>query len=463
MRGADILIQALSNAGVQRMFSLSGNQIMPVYDAAIGSGIDILHVRHEAAAVHMADAWGRLTEQPGIALVTAGPGFANAISALYTAQISESPMVLMSGHAPLKLLGKGAFQEMPQAAMAAPVVKASWTAEDPATLDQDIARAFQIATSGRPGPVYIALPNDVLDGKTDRASGALPPSDEGPKASDADLDRVLSMLTAAKRPIVIAGPALMRGPRGQAVKLLEREIGAPVVGMESPRGINDPSLGTFSEVLAQADLIVLLGKKLDYTLRMGASPVISASCKLIQIDADGHVLDQTRHVIGDSARLAAAIQGEPAAAARRMAELGGKQQRLASGWLGEVSGIPSIRSIAFSDDSRQMAIAFSSGHLQLWDLQKFRPVSTIENCSASRVTFGSDHSVIAAGLGHVRVYRDNLKSEETIAADGMGDPMWLGLSGDGGTLAAFVDEERDVWVFDLDGMMLKHKLPGPQG
>ena len=134
-----------------------------------------------------------------------------------------------------------------------------------------------------------------------------------------------------------------------------------------------------------------------------------------------------------------------------------------SGWLGEVSGIPSIRSIAFSDDSRQMAIAFSSGHLQLWDLQKFRPVSTIENCSASRVTFGSDHSVIAAGLGHVRVYRDNLKSEETIAADGMGDPMWLGLSGDGGTLAAFVDEERDVWVFDLDGMMLKHKLPGPQG
>ena len=94
MRGADLLVQTLAAAGVTRIFSLSGNQIMPVFDASIDEPLELLHVRHEAAAVHMADAWGRLTGSPGIALVTAGPGFANTLSALYVALAGESPVVL---------------------------------------------------------------------------------------------------------------------------------------------------------------------------------------------------------------------------------------------------------------------------------------------------------------------------------------------------------------------------------
>jgi predicted amidophosphoribosyltransferase len=129
LRGADALAQALARAGTRYLFSLSGNQIMPVYDAAIDAKLDIIHVRHEGAAVHMADAWGRLTGTPGIALVTGGPGHANAIGALYTALSSDSPLVFLSGHAPLNQLGTDAFQEMRQADMAAPVVKASWTAQ----------------------------------------------------------------------------------------------------------------------------------------------------------------------------------------------------------------------------------------------------------------------------------------------------------------------------------------------
>ena len=94
LRGADILVRALSVAGVGRLFALSGNQIMSLFDASIDAGIDLVHVRHEAAAVHMADAWGRLTGEPGVALVTAGPGLANCLSALYVAMMAESPMVL---------------------------------------------------------------------------------------------------------------------------------------------------------------------------------------------------------------------------------------------------------------------------------------------------------------------------------------------------------------------------------
>src|SRR5512132_3131239 len=117
LRGADIVARSLERLGCGPVFTLSGNHIMSIFDAALEAKLDLVHVRHEAAAVHMADAWGRLTGQAGIALVTGGPGHANAVSALYTALAAESPLVLLSGHAPLAELGKGAFQEMRQAEM----------------------------------------------------------------------------------------------------------------------------------------------------------------------------------------------------------------------------------------------------------------------------------------------------------------------------------------------------------
>src|SRR5256885_10075604 len=129
LRGADIVMRTLARAGHNTTFTLSGNHIMSLFDAAIDTRHRLVHTRHEAAAVHMADAWGRITGEPGIAMVTGGPGHANAVGALYTALASESPLVLISGHAPLGELGKGAFQEMDQAAMAAPVTKASWVAQ----------------------------------------------------------------------------------------------------------------------------------------------------------------------------------------------------------------------------------------------------------------------------------------------------------------------------------------------
>src|SRR3982751_128574 len=115
VRGADALVASLSAAKVRRVFTLSGNHIMPVFDAALDAGMELIHTRHEAAAVHMADAWARLTGEVGVALVTGGPGHSNAVSALYTAAMAESPVLLLSGHAPRAQLGSGAFQEMAQA------------------------------------------------------------------------------------------------------------------------------------------------------------------------------------------------------------------------------------------------------------------------------------------------------------------------------------------------------------
>ena len=98
-RGADALAAALGRAGVKRVFTLSGNHVMPVFDAALDAGLELIHTRHEAACVHMADAWARITGEPGIALVTGGPGHANAVAALYTARMADSAVVLLSGHA----------------------------------------------------------------------------------------------------------------------------------------------------------------------------------------------------------------------------------------------------------------------------------------------------------------------------------------------------------------------------
>ncbi|HTQ01526.1 MAG TPA: thiamine pyrophosphate-binding protein, partial [Casimicrobiaceae bacterium] len=251
LRGADVLVRSLAQAGVRRLFSLSGNHIMPVFDAALDAGLDIVHVRHEAAAVHMADAWGRLTGEPGVALLTGGPGHANGVSALYTALAAESPMLLLSGEAPLAERHKGAFQEMRQAEVAAPLVKAAFAATSARTLGADLARAWRHAKFGRPGPVYLGLPFDVLEARVEDAGWPVDSEFEVTPIplADAAAQAVAAELGRARRPLVIAGPA-MAGDRGRkALLALEASSGAPAVVMESPRGINDPGLGALPSVL----------------------------------------------------------------------------------------------------------------------------------------------------------------------------------------------------------------------
>ena len=214
IRGADLVVAALAERGVRQLFSLSGNQILPLYDATIGRDMRIIHTRHEAAAVHMADAWGRLGEEPGVALVTAGPGHLNALSALYGALMAESPVVLLSGHAPAGQAGRGAFQEMDQAGAAAPVTKASWVAKDALRLGEDMALALELARSGRPGPVHVSLPGDFLEGKVSESAGAVIDGARGSmSAAEADLRRLRELLEAARRPSFSSGRP-WRGPPG---------------------------------------------------------------------------------------------------------------------------------------------------------------------------------------------------------------------------------------------------------
>ena len=311
-RGADALVAALAQAGVRRIFTLSGNHIMPVFDACLSAGIDLVHTRHEAAAVHMADAWARLTGEVGVALVTGGPGHANAVSALYTAQMSEAPVLLLSGHAPGNQIGKGAFQEMKQDQMAAPVTKASWTCANADALAPDVRRAMQLALAGRRGPVHLSLPTDALEGLAQlEASVTHAPVSEPQLLAQELAAQVRSWLAAAQRSLILAGPAALTSGGRREMAALQAATGVPVIGMESPRGSNDPSLGNFARLLAQADRILLLGKRLDFTLRFGAA--LAPDCQFMQIDAEAAELARTRNAVG--ARLVLAVQADTAPAA----------------------------------------------------------------------------------------------------------------------------------------------------
>jgi acetolactate synthase-1/2/3 large subunit len=323
LRGADVLARALAAAGVRHLFSLSGNQIMPIYDAALEARLSIVHVRHEGAAVHMADAWGRLTGEPGVALLTGGPGHANGVGALYTALAAESPMVLLSGHAPLAELGRGAFQEMRQADLAAPVTKDSWTARSAAALGADIERALRSARSGRPGPVHVSLPFDVLEARV--APNAIVPTRPAQpvvqRLDESAADTVRAELARAHRPLILAGPALASGPGRAAQAHLAAALGVPVVCMESPRGINDPALGAFADVLREADLVVLLGKHPDFTLRFGAPPALAEDGHFIVIDPEPAALQRAVKVLS-SARVRLSAIADPIAAAEVLAARG---------------------------------------------------------------------------------------------------------------------------------------------
>ena len=311
-RGADLVVDALAAAGVTRLFSLSGNQILSVYDATIGRGVQIVHTRHEAAAVHMADAWGRLTERAGVALVTAGPGHLNALSALYGALMAESPVVLLSGAAPRAEAGRGAFQEMDQVGAARPVTKAAWVAADAARLGEDVARALDLAERGRPGPVHVSLPGDLLEARADgpaplagarAARGAMP--------ADSEIADALALLADAKRPLIFLGPATARPLRRAAVERFSRLTGIPALPMESPRGLNDPWLHGAAARLADADVVLLLGKKLDFAVRFGEPPAFTPACRVIQVDADADALRP-------GGRVALALAGEPSAVIDRL-------------------------------------------------------------------------------------------------------------------------------------------------
>lgn len=310
MLGSQLIIRTLHRLGVKTIFSLSGNQIMPLYDACIDAGIRIIHVRHEAAAVFMADAWAQITGELGVAMLTAAPGITNGLAPLYSASQAESPVLLISGDSSVGEDGSGAFQELDQVSITRTLTKLSLRPLTVQELYPALDSAVAQALAPRRGPVHLALPFDLMRAETGLAE--LPAATASPKAAPLDagsLEQLAALLKSAQRPLVLAGPTGARRHMRAARETLEAMLGARIIPMESPRGLKDPSLGSLAEVIPQADLIVLAGKCLDFTLGFGGAGALGKHARVAVIDPDPAMLERASRLLGE--RLALALQGEP--------------------------------------------------------------------------------------------------------------------------------------------------------
>lgn len=338
MRGADLIAGTLAAAGARTIFTLSGNQIMPIFDACIDEDIRLVHVRHEAAAVYMADAWSQLTGDVGIALLTAAPGFANGLSPLYTARASESAVVLLSGDAPLSQEGHGAFQELRQTEVSAPLCKAAFRSRDASELGSDLARAIRIARSGRPGPVHLGLPFDLLN--TEVGSRGPPATERFARVRNdtnhATITEIHETLLGARRPVVLTGPALNASRAGALLERLSRALDAPVIPMESPRGLRDPALGNLARIFPGVDLVLSLGKIIDFTIGFASPPVFAPDCRFMLIDPEKELLQRAKRLLGDN--LVIAHHADADIAAESLVASATMDSYSRAAWRSEVAG-----------------------------------------------------------------------------------------------------------------------------
>ena len=309
--GSHLIAQALKLEGVDNIFTLAGDHVLPVLDVMADGAFRFIDTRHEQAAVHMADAWGRITGQLGVCMYTT-PGFANAIPGLANAMHSESPLLSIAGSADLSELGRGAMQEIDQVGMAAPTAKESLLIHDARRIPDTIARAVRQAYSGRRGPVHLTIPVDVQEQELDEDEVTFFNPDEyrageSIYAPPELIRQAVELLRSAQRPMVIAGEAAGYAADGQALQAFAETTRAPVLTEGQARGLlpdNHPygfgfferGLNRAASKLREADLVILLGRKQDYTIGFCRPPNIAADAKIIQIDPAAAEIGRNRGV-----------------------------------------------------------------------------------------------------------------------------------------------------------------------
>ena len=278
--GGQILVDALKAQGVERVFSVPGESFLAALDGLHASGIENVVCRQEGGAAMMAEAAGKLTGRPGVAFVTRGPGATNASAGVHVAFQDSTPMVLFIGQIARGDRDRGAFQEVDYRAMFGPLAKWAAEIEDTRRIPEYVSRAFSLAMSGRPGPVILALPEDMLSAESDTPDLPLP----APRIAGvvpAAVDAVLEALDTAERPLVLPGGSLWDQAAADALRTFAEARGLPVavpfrrqahMDNRSDSYVGDLGVGMnpkLGESLRQADLVLSLGSRLGDTLTRG--------------------------------------------------------------------------------------------------------------------------------------------------------------------------------------------------
>jgi acetolactate synthase-1/2/3 large subunit len=342
--GGELICRALKLGGVRNVFCLAGDHILPTLDVMADQDFRIIDTRHEQAAVHMADAYSRITETPGVCMYTT-PGFANAIPGLTNAMHSEAPVISIAGCADSHDLGRGAQQEIDQVGMAAPVCKSSLMVHDIRRIPDFISKAMRLAFSGRRGPVHLTIPIDLQEQSIDESEVAIDPADESrgkaiTLAHPTLVEQALELLRQAQRPLAIAGSAAGYTLSGDGLRRFIETTRVPVLTEEQARGLlpdDHPYVFGFFErglnraaaKVREADVVLLLGRKQDFTLGYCRPPHVAAGAKLIQIDPAPMEIGRNRAV-------AIGMIGDVTAILDQMTALAEKQTWKDLPWLDEL-------------------------------------------------------------------------------------------------------------------------------
>jgi acetolactate synthase-1/2/3 large subunit len=317
--GGRLVARMLKKEGVGTAFTLSGLHVAPIYAGCVDEGVRLVDTRHEQAAAHAADAWARLTRGVGVAIVTAGPGVTDAVTGVANAWAANVPLVLLGGAAPSFNQGRGSLQEMPQTQLFAGITKWSDRVPSPELVPSFLAKAFRVARAGRPGPVFLELPWDVLSNGADEALAEAQVryrTDARSPGDPAKLEEALSLLARAERPVLLGGSAVWWDDAVAPLEALASRTGIPVYLNGMGRGCLPPDHPSFfhasrKDALAQADVVLVVGTPLDFRVGYGTEPTFAPGAKVIQVDVDAAEIGRNRPVevgiVGDARSVLAAF------------------------------------------------------------------------------------------------------------------------------------------------------------
>ena len=300
MTGAEIIIEALLEEGVDTVFGYPGGQVIPLYDALYDYSDRINHIltSHEQAASHAADGYARSTGKVGVCIATSGPGATNLVTGLATAYMDSSPVVAITGNVPVSLLGKDSFQEVDIAGVTMPITKHNYIVKDISDLERVVHEAFYIASEGRPGPVLIDVPKNVQTGEYPLMHlGKRPVEPVTRRLREKDLDKAVELILASKRPMVYIGGGVIKSGAylqlREFLDMIDAPCGSSLMGLggidsASPRftgmiGMHGTKVSTMA--ISECDLLIVVGARFSDRVISKAS-TFARQAKIVQIDVD---------------------------------------------------------------------------------------------------------------------------------------------------------------------------------
>jgi len=289
--GGQLLAHALWREGVTRLFTLCGGHTLPILDGCLDEGIEVVDVRHEESAVHMAEAWAWATGEVGVICVTAGPGVTNAVTGVANAYENGVPLLILGGRSGVRERDMGALQDIDQMDLYESITKWSRVCYQTERIPEYVAMAFRHALSGRPGPVYLEIPQDVLMARVKKTQVRFPENYRAvdrPRGSRDCIAEAAELLSKAQRPLIVAGSGCRWSDTHKALKNFVEHTGIPVITHAGGRGILPDShpLSVFPARPSslRPDVVLLLGVRLDFMLGYGRA--FPKTAKLIQVDIE---------------------------------------------------------------------------------------------------------------------------------------------------------------------------------